>query len=312
MKIVRSRYAGACYGVERALSLVNDAAIKHTAPVYTLGPLIHNPQVVSELRERGVEQADTVEQVEQIEGGILVIRSHGVAPAVIERARGAGLQVVDATCPHVSKAHDAARQLREQGYLVVVVGELGHPEVEGIRAYAGDEAVVVQEPSDLPTNLASDRVGVVVQTTQAAGALEAIVSALQKRGITPAVRNTICFATRQRQDAAKELAGSADVMVVVGGRNSGNTTRLAQLCRAACSRTHHIESPTELDPTWFKGAGTVGITAGASTPENQIIAVEQALGEIIGFDGTSGATDSPDIGYSPSSHTQQQEQRQEP
>jgi 4-hydroxy-3-methylbut-2-enyl diphosphate reductase len=286
MKIVRSRYAGACYGVERALALVNEAAGKNetnAAPtsVYTLGPLIHNPQVVSELRERGVEQVDTVEQVE---AGTLVIRSHGVAPAVIEQARLKELRVVDATCPHVFKAHEAARQLREQGYLVVVVGELGHPEVEGIRAYAGDGSVVVQEPSDLPEDLVSDRIGIVVQTTQAADALEAIVDTLQKRGITPAIRNTICFATRQRQGAATELARTVDVMVVVGGRNSSNTTRLAQLCQAVCPRTHHIENSAELVSDWFWDAHVVGITAGASTPENQIIAVEQALGAFGEFD----------------------------
>ncbi|MDR1082982.1 MAG: 4-hydroxy-3-methylbut-2-enyl diphosphate reductase [Coriobacteriales bacterium] len=279
MKIVRSRYAGACYGVERALALVNKAACvaqtsKNNAGVYTLGPLIHNPQVVSELRERGVKQADAVEQVEE---GILVIRSHGVAPAVIEQARLKGLRVVDATCPHVSKAHKAAQQLRERGYLVVVVGELGHPEVEGIRAYAGDDAIVVQEPSDLPKDLKSSKIGIVVQTTQVVGALNAIIDALKKRNITPIVRNTICFATRQRQEAAIKLAATVDVMVVVGGRNSGNTTRLAQLCQTVCSRTHHVESPAELVKAWFKDTTAVGITAGASTPENQIIAVEEAL-----------------------------------
>jgi 4-hydroxy-3-methylbut-2-enyl diphosphate reductase len=287
MKIVRSRYAGACYGVERALTLVNKAASEDAGAgetagtsntsVYTLGPLIHNPQVVSELRARGVEQADTVDEVE---AGVLVIRSHGVAPAVIKQAQRKELRVVDATCPHVSKAHEAARQLREQGYLVVVVGELGHPEVEGIRAYAGDDAIVVQEPSDLPENLMSDHIGVVVQTTQAMDALEAIVGALQKRGVTPTVRNTICFATRQRQEAATELAAVVDVMLVVGGRNSGNTTRLAKLCAAVCPRTYHIESAAELDATWFAGTETIGITAGASTPENQIIAVEQALRQL--------------------------------
>jgi 4-hydroxy-3-methylbut-2-enyl diphosphate reductase len=274
MKIVRSRYAGACYGVERALSLVDEAASENGALVYTLGPLIHNPRVVSELRERGVEQADAVEQVEE---GTLVIRSHGVAPSVIEKARRKGLRVIDATCPHVSKAHEAARQLREQGYLVVVVGERGHPEVEGIRAYAGDGAIVVQEPSDLPDDLASGRIGIVVQTTQAANALEAIIEALRARGITPVVRNTICFATRQRQGAAIELARMVDVMVVVGGRNSGNTTRLAQLCQEVCPHTYHIEGAAELDTAWLTNAETIGITAGASTPENQIIAVEQTL-----------------------------------
>lgn len=274
MEIIRSRYAGACYGVERALSLVAAAAQTSAAPVHTLGPLIHNPQVVSDLREHGVEETSSVEAVDE---GILVIRSHGVEPKVIDQARLKGLQVVDATCPHVSKAHQAARELREQGYLVVVVGELGHPEVEGIRAYAGDDAVVVQEPSDLPDELSSNNIGIVVQTTQAPGALEAIVTALSARGITPYVRNTICFATKQRQETAIDLAKEVDVMVVVGGRNSGNTTRLAELSQTVCPATYHIETPQELKVSWFKDAEKIGITAGASTPENQIIAVERAL-----------------------------------
>jgi 4-hydroxy-3-methylbut-2-enyl diphosphate reductase len=252
--------------------------------------------------------------------GVLVIRSHGVAPAVIDEARRKGLTVVDATCPHVSKAHGAARQLHEQGYRVIVVGEPGHPEVEGILAYAGSDAIVVQRPADLPEDIlggagagdgtgvgaadgaraastagtanatgatstdATDgadpdgaMIGIVVQTTQAASSLDAVVDALYERGITPLVHNTICLATRQRQKAAIELASKVDAMVVVGGRNSSNTTRLAQLCQDVCPRTHHIESVEELSPAWFEGVEDVGITAGASTPKAQIIAVEQAL-----------------------------------
>jgi 4-hydroxy-3-methylbut-2-enyl diphosphate reductase len=274
MRIIRSKYAGACYGVERALSLVDEAADHTDTVVHTLGPLIHNPQVVSELRSRGVEEAATVDE---IESGVVVIRSHGVEPAIIKQAQDKGLQVVDATCPHVSKAHQAARELREQGYLVMVVGEPGHPEVEGIYAYAGDTALVVQDPSDLPKELASNKIGIVVQTTQADSALQSIVEALQARGIEPEVRNTICFATKQRQQTAAELAAKVDVMLVVGGRNSGNTTRLAQLCEEVCPDTYHIENATELKAEWFVDAQLVGITAGASTPEDQIIAVEKAL-----------------------------------
>ncbi|HBT95648.1 MAG TPA: 4-hydroxy-3-methylbut-2-enyl diphosphate reductase [Coriobacteriia bacterium] len=274
MKIIRSKYAGACYGVERALSLVDEAANLTETVVHTLGPLIHNPQVVSELKRRGVEEAATVAEIDE---GVVVIRSHGVEPAIIRQAEAKGLQVVDATCPHVSKAHQAARELRELGYSVMVVGERGHPEVEGIHAYAGSDAMVVQDPGDLPEVLPSDKIGIVVQTTQAASVLDAIVEALRARGIEPEVRNTICFATKQRQQTAVELAERADVMVVVGGRNSGNTTRLAQLCREVCAQTHHIENASELNAEWFVDAELVGITAGASTPENQIIAVEKAL-----------------------------------
>ncbi|MDR0350902.1 MAG: hypothetical protein LBH64_05050, partial [Coriobacteriales bacterium] len=175
-------------------------------------------------------------------------------------------------------------------------------EVEGIRAWAGGDAIVAQEAADLPADLAADlpadlaadlpadlaaeseagqggadKVGVVVQTTQSAAALAAIIDALHERDISPIVRDTICFATRQRQEAAMDLAARVDIMLVVGGRNSGNTTRLAQLCQAVCPRTYHIEGASELMPSWFEGVETVGITAGASTPESQIIAVEQAL-----------------------------------
>jgi 4-hydroxy-3-methylbut-2-enyl diphosphate reductase len=220
--------------------------------------------------------------VDDVQSGILVLRSHGVTPQVVEAALSKGLSVVDATCPHVSKAQQAAQELREQGYTVVVVGERGHPEVEGISAYAGADALVVQEAADLPDVLQSDRVGLVVQTTQSRDALQAIITALEERGITPEVHDTVCFATRQRQEAAYSLATEVDVMLVVGGRNSGNTRRLAELCAKVCKKTHHIERPEELRADWFEGAKSIGITAGASTPESQIVAVEERLHQLFG------------------------------
>jgi len=285
MRIVRSKFAGACYGVKRALELVEAAAGAATAsvpgaatPIHTLGPLIHNPQVVAELQQRGVAVVDSVDDVD---AGILVLRSHGVAPQVAAAAEAKGLEVVDATCPHVSKAQDAARELAAAGLAVIIVGEPGHPEVEAISAYAGEQAIVVQEPANLPLTGLPSAVGVVVQTTQSTEALAAIIEALQARGIKPEVRNTICFATRQRQEAAQQLAAEMDVMVVVGGRNSGNTTRLAEICRVVCPRTYHIERPEELQPDWFISATSIGLTAGASTPEQQIIAVEKRLREML-------------------------------
>ena len=280
MQIIRATYAGACYGVERALSLALQAAtgahkdVEAVVPVFTLGPLIHNPQVVANLEQQGVQ---VVGSIKEIDNGILVIRSHGVVPAVIEEAQAKGLTVIDATCPHVSKAHQAAQQLCEDGYTVVIVGEAGHPEVDGISAHAGVDALVAKQPSDLPETLSSERIGIVVQTTQSAETVDAIVAELNSRGIRPLVKNTICFATTQRQQAAKQLAQEVDVMVVIGGRNSSNTTRLYEICQAFCPSTYHIESVVELDPTWFTGAEKVGVTAGASTPEDQIAAVIAAL-----------------------------------
>ena len=276
MRVVRAAYAGACYGVQRALDLALKA-VEDGGRAYTLGPLIHNPQVVAQLAERGVRAVDGVEDVAG--AGTVVIRSHGVTPAVKRSVAACGLPLVDATCPHVARAQRAAADLAEQGRHVVVVGEAGHPEVEGLVACAreaGAPVSVVAGLDDLPDTL-DGPVGVVVQTTQTREVLDAVVAALEQRGVQLLVKNTICFATRQRQEAAAALADEVDAIVVIGGRNSSNTSRLADICAAACPRTHHIESPDEIDPAWLAGCGAVGVTAGASTPEGQIDAVAAFL-----------------------------------
>ena len=275
MRVVRARNAGACYGVQRALDMAL-AAVEGGGAASTLGPLIHNPQVVADLAARGVR---AVEHVEDVHAGSIVIRSHGVTPAVRRAAATRGLPVVDATCPHVARAQKAAAQLGKRLGRVVVVGEAGHPEVEGLVACAreaGAEVFVAACPADLPACL-REPVGVVVQTTQTRAALDAVEAALRARGVNPEVKNTICSATSQRQEAAAELAGEVDAIVVVGGRNSSNTTRLADICAASCPRTYHIESPDEVDPAWFAGCESVGVTAGASTPEAHIAAVVARL-----------------------------------
>lgn len=268
MKVVKAKHAGACYGVQRALDMANSAAFDGR-PVVTLGPLIHNPQVVSELAARGVGVVDDASQVTQ---GAVIVRSHGVAPEVKEGIEARGLELIDATCPHVARAQKAAAQLAAEGRCVVVVGEAGHPEVEGLTAYArraGAQVRVVACAAELPQSV-GDPVGVVVQTTQMRERLDEVVGELTRRGMDPKVRDTICFATLQRQEAAAELASQVDAIVVIGGRNSSNTTRLADICRASCERTYHVEGAGELDPTWFQGCDAVGVTAGASTPESQI------------------------------------------
>lgn len=261
-------HAGVCYGVERALDLANRAANEAEGrPVHTLGPLIHNPLVVRELEDRGVAMADALEDAAS---GTLVIRAHGVVPRVVDDARRRGLTVLDATCPYVKKVHHAAERLTREGYQVIVVGEPGHPEVEGIMGHAGEGARVISSPGDLDGVELARKVGVVVQTTQTAAALAAVVDALLPRVGELRVVNTICEATQERQDSAAQLASRADVMVVVGGRNSGNTRRLAQICAERCARTHHIEDAGEIEAPWFDGAGLIGVTAGASTPSAHI------------------------------------------
>ncbi len=278
-EITTARHAGACYGVERALRLVEDCSATHVS-VSTIGPLIHNPIVVERLASQGVSVIENVE--EAIAGSTVVIRSHGVVPQVVERAYELGLEVVDATCPHVKKAQDGAASLAREGYQVVVVGEAGHPEVEGILARAGANAIVVGSPADAAQAELEKRVGVVVQTTQSQKLLSDVVSELTPRVRELRILNTICAATVRRQEAASDLASRADVMVVVGGKNSGNTRRLAEVCCTRCPSTYHIETPDELDPSWFTGADLIGVTAGASTPADQVESVVASIETLVG------------------------------
>lgn len=273
MDVKVARYAGVCYGVERALKIAEEASAGGQR-VKTLGPLIHNPQAVAALKAQGVEVAACLDEVAD---GTLVIRTHGVDPAIITEARGKGLDVVDATCPFVTKAQKAAERLRAEDYTLVVVGEADHPEVEGIVAHAGGDAIVVESAEELPSHLPSRRLGIVVQTTQSAERLAAVVDALLPRANELRVFNTICSATEQRQMAAEELARDVDVMIVVGGRNSGNTTRLAEISRSVNARTYHVETADELEASWFEAAESVGVTAGASTPDEQIRGVIAAI-----------------------------------
>ncbi len=277
-RIEIARHAGVCYGVERALTLATDAAHSAEGPVSTLGPLIHNPIVVRELEQAGVVTAHTVDDCD---GGTVVIRAHGVVPQVVEAVQARGLQVIDATCPYVKKVHVAAAKLVREGYQLIVVGESGHPEVEGIMGHAGDGAHVVSVPSDLDEIKLARKVGVVVQTTQTPDALAAVVTALLPRVGELRVVNTICAATQERQDSAAELAARADVMIIVGGKNSGNTRRLAQICAARCEHSHHIEDASELDASWLAGAELIGVTAGASTPAAHIDRAVDALNALI-------------------------------
>jgi len=263
MKIEIAVHAGYCYGVKRAFDIVNEVP-QDTGGIYTLGPIIHNPQAVEKLsKRRGVRP---VKSLDQIKGGTLVVRSHGLPPQILDEARRRGLTIVDATCSHVSAAQERARELVDEGYSLIILGETNHPEVVGILAHANAEGSVVEEPSDLDGLGRLKRVGLVVQTTQEKEKLAEVAARLSTMCKELKIYNTICSATRDRQAAARELAGRADVMVVVGGKNSGNTRRLAHVCEAQGKATYHIEYASEIDPAWLEGAVLVGVTAGASTP----------------------------------------------
>ncbi len=266
MEIRIAKFAGYCYGVKRALKLTKDALKNLPKPIYTLGPIIHNSRVVEALRKEGIIP---VNDLSEIKSGTVIIRSHGVEPRAVEEALDRQLDVVDATCPFVKSAQERANQFLNEGYSVVIIGEHDHPEVRGILAYAGGQATVVESVADLKKiNFRKNRrVGVVVQTTQSKDLLRKVVSNLVPEVSELKVFNTVCDATAKRQEAAKKLAKEVDVVLVVGGKNSANTTRLAQICAQTNPETYHIEGADEIDLKWFSEKFVVGVTAGASTPD---------------------------------------------
>lgn len=273
MEVIVADKAGFCFGVQRAINTAFKAAGE--GRVYCLGPLIHNPQEVERLLRAGVETVDSFDALKP--GDSLIIRSHGVPPTVLVRAREHGLRVIDLTCPFVAKAQQHAEKLKNDGYQVVVAGERTHPEVQSIMGYAGENAVVVERPGDIDDLSLQGRIGVVAQTTQSYGNFSEIVLRLLRLSKELKVFNTICSSTKERQDATCALAARVDVMIVVGGRNSANTSRLVSLSREAGRPTYHVEVVDEIRSEWLAGMRNVGVTAGASTPGWVIEAVVKRL-----------------------------------
>ena len=247
------------------MKLAFEASANSAKPIYSLGPLIHNPQQVEFLAQRGVHVISNPDLLSS--GDVLIIRSHGTNPAVLEGVRARGLTIVDATCPFVVKAQKLAQRLTEEGYQVIVVGEGDHPEVIGIMGFAGEEAQVIEKASDACNLSVKSRVGVIAQTTQSLGNFREVVGALLEKSDELKIFNTICHATTHRQGSALDIARKVDLMIVIGGHNSANTSRLASLCAQSGILTYHIETVSELKTSWLEGIATVGITAGASTPE---------------------------------------------
>ena len=264
MKAIVAEGAGFCFGVKRALKMAFEAARKGDGTVVTLGPIIHNPQVVARLEEEGLR---VVRNLDEVEGGTLVVRSHGLPRKVLAEAEAKGMTIVDATCPFVKQAQERAAQLEREGHAVVVVGEEDHPEVLSITGSLEGAATVVDGTMVLPELPKARRYGVVCQTTQPQEHLSAVVQDLLSKAREIKVFNTICEATFARQESALEMAREVDVMLIVGGRNSANTRRLWELCRDAGCDAYHIETADELEPEWFEGKEEVGITGGASTPQ---------------------------------------------
>ena len=269
--------AGFCFGVERAVKMAISALKERGEPVYTLGPIIHNPQEVSRLQKMGIKMA---ESLEEIPNGTVIIRSHGAPKGVIKAAEKRGLEVVDATCPLVERLKGRVKDLADEGYQVVVVGESDHPEVKAVLSYAPDSCLVIRDPEEFDAENLNKKVGLVAQTTQSLDTLRAVASLCICHCLEVRTYNTICQATHRRGAEALELAQNVDVMIVVGGKNSANTTRLAQALADSGSTTYHIESAAELDSFVIPRGATVGVTAGASTPGWLIDEVVSVLKEM--------------------------------
>ena len=262
MEVILAEHLGFCYGVKRAIEIARqNASTDGTSS--TLGPIIHNPQMVERLKNEGV---GTVSSLDEMEDGLVIIRSHGVGPKVYEKAESRGLELVDATCPHVKKAQLSAKLLSEEGYTVVIVGEKNHPEVKSIFEWTEQNAYIIETEAEVDALPSIGKLGIVSQTTFSGEKFRSIVSCLLEKSREIKILRTICTATDLRQASALELAKKVDVMIVVGGKNSANTTRLAQLCAKEC-QTYHIETAAELQDEWFDKIKKIGITAGASTPD---------------------------------------------
>ncbi|MGC9167505.1 MAG: 4-hydroxy-3-methylbut-2-enyl diphosphate reductase [Desulfurella sp.] len=278
MKIRIAENAGFCYGVKRAIKIA-DEALKKNEIIYSLGPIIHNPQVVGEYEKKGLKVVETIDEAKNA----VLIRSHGIPPQVYEQISEKNLECIDATCPFVKEAQDYAKQLYEEGYFVVIVGDQNHPEVKAHIAYANYKAQVINSIQEAK-NIEAQKIGVISQTTQSVDNFVSIVSELVKKAKEIRIFNTICDATEKRQESAKELAKNSDLMIVIGGKNSANTRKLYEICLNFCKKVYHIETKEELKKEWFEGVENVGITAGASTPswliEDVIKAIEKIENDI--------------------------------
>ncbi len=264
MDVKIARTAGFCWGVRRTVDQVMEVADGAEAPVVTLGPIIHNPQAVARMQEKGVKTVNAIAEVGQ--GTTVVVRTHGAVKSEMEAAKTRGLDMVDGTCPYVKYPQAMAQRLSREGYHLVIVGDANHAEVKGVVSYCEGPCTVVKPGGPIP-DLEAQKVAVVAQTTCIGADFERVVGALALRHKEVRAVNTICSDTEERQADARQLAGEVDAVVVVGGKNSANTRHLAEICRSIQPRTWHVETEEELEPGWFQGCRLVGISAGASTPD---------------------------------------------
>ena len=269
-EVILAKSAGFCFGVKRAVDTVYEQTGKKN--VYTFGPIIHNEEVVKDLEKKGVFVINTMEELDDITEGTVIIRSHGVSSAVYEALQKKGVEIVDATCPFVLKIHNIVKQESANGKQIVIIGNEKHPEVEGIMGWSKTQVHVV-DTAEKAQNLQLDpqrEVCIVSQTTFNYNKFKELVEIISEKGYNIIIRNTICNATEERQTEAREIAKRVDAMIVVGGSSSSNTRKLYEICKNECKGTYYIQTLNDLDMTSLGKADCIGITAGASTPNNII------------------------------------------
>ena len=269
MQIKLAKHIGYCFGVRRAIEMVEKALEEGPYPIWTLGPVIHNPVVVDELTQKGVRIADAISQVD---AGTLILRTHGTTLEERQKIPPA-VHLVDATCPFVARAQKEAGRHAAAGTTVLIVGDKDHPEVKGIMSHAGPGALCIRNASEidaLPVQDIGVNIGLVAQTTSKKEDVEQVMKKLKKKGISVGLSNTICTATEERQQATRELAKECDLVLVVGGRTSANTRQLLRIAKECSAEAYLVESAEDVLPEWFKGKRIVGVTAGASTPDRVI------------------------------------------
>ena len=273
MEVIVAKKAGFCFGVKKAVDMVYDEAEKENKNIYTYGPIIHNEEVVADLESKGVKAIDfDEEQLNDLSDCTVVIRSHGVAKKIYDSLEERNVNVVDATCPFVKKIHEIVKEESEKGKAIIIVGSEYHPEVEGIKGWVNGDAYIVNDEADAQ-DLELDKetpVCIVSQTTYNAEKFAKLVEIIGQKGYDSNVVNTICNATHERQTEAKEIAKNVDAMIVIGGKNSSNTQKLYEICKAECENTFYIQTAKDMDFEKLKDFEKVGITAGASTPKNII------------------------------------------
>ncbi len=279
MNVKVAKTAGFCFGVKRAVDIVKDEIAKNPdKPIYTYGPIIHNEEVVEEFKRQGVYPMEEGSDMSKYEPGIVIIRSHGVARNVQSMLEDFGFIVIDASCPFVKKIHRIVEEKSKEGYHIVIIGNPNHPEVEGIVGWAQDNDITVISCIEEANNFSYDgkkRICIVSQTTFNYKKFQEFVEIIEQKGYDIIAVNTICNATFERQKEAKELSASVDMMLVIGGKTSSNTQKLYEICCKECDKTYFIQTKDDLDLSIMQSINYVGITAGASTPNNIIEEVQK-------------------------------------